>query len=68
MPDVRGRSAREAVQALTAAGLFVNVSGTGVVATQSPEPGAPIELGMRSLLRLQRAAVLPNPPPPVDVR
>ena len=68
MPDVRGLSARDALQALTAVGLFVNISGAGLVVTQSPEPGAPIESGMRSVLRLQRAVAPPNPPPPVDIR
>ena len=52
----------------TAAGLFVNVTGTGVVSIQSPEAGSPIEPGIRSVLRLQRAVVVPDAPPPVDVR
>ena len=56
MPDVRGLGAREALNVLNAAGLSVRVNGSGVVATQSPEPGTPIESGSWSLLSLKRAA------------
>jgi len=60
MPDVRGLSAREALNTLNAAGLSVRMSGSGVVATQSPEPGTPIESGSWSLLSLRRAATDPR--------
>jgi cell division protein FtsI (penicillin-binding protein 3) len=59
MPDVRGLSAREALSTLGDAGLSVRISGSGVVATQSPEPGTPIESGGWSLLSLRRAT--PDP-------
>jgi cell division protein FtsI (penicillin-binding protein 3) len=68
MPDVRGLGVREALRVLTAAGLFVDVIGTGVVAAQSPEPGTPIEPGIRGVLRLQRAVVIPDAPLPVAAR
>jgi cell division protein FtsI (penicillin-binding protein 3) len=54
MPDVRGLSARDAVRILSAAGLVVRVSGSGLVAEQSPAPGAPIEAADVSELALRR--------------
>jgi cell division protein FtsI (penicillin-binding protein 3) len=68
MPDVRGLGAREALQALTRAGLLVNVSGSGMVASQFPQPGDPIEPGSRALLRLRREVVVPDSPPAADGR
>jgi hypothetical protein len=56
MPDVRGFSARDALRALAAAGLTVRVHGVGLVATQSPEPGEPIENGEWTTLELGRGA------------
>ena len=54
MPDVRGLSARDAMRVLSQAGLSVRVSGSGSVATQSPEPGQPIEAGGWSTIELRR--------------
>ena len=54
MPDVRGMSAREALRALNSAGLMVRLRGSGVVATQQPEPGERIDTGMTSQLVLER--------------
>jgi cell division protein FtsI (penicillin-binding protein 3) len=68
MPDVRGFGAREALQVLTRAGLLVNVSGSGMVTSQFPEPGDPIEPGIRAQLRLRREAVVRDAPPPADGR
>ncbi len=53
-PDFRGLSAREAVRVLTKIGLSVRLNGHGVVTSQSPAPGTPIEAGMASELWLQR--------------
>jgi membrane peptidoglycan carboxypeptidase len=61
MPDVRGLSAREALNTLNAVGLSVRISGSGVVAAQSPEPGTPIESGSWSQLSLRRAVADPRP-------
>jgi cell division protein FtsI (penicillin-binding protein 3) len=55
MPDVRGLSARDAVRVLNGAGLQVRVTGVGVVASQSPDPGEPIETGSWGTLELRRA-------------
>jgi cell division protein FtsI (penicillin-binding protein 3) len=54
MPDVRGLGAREALRVLARAGLTPRLDGTGVVVSQMPEPGAPVEPGMSGLLRLGR--------------
>lgn len=55
MPDLRGRSAREAAIAAARQGLIVELKGSGRVLTQSPEPGAELEAGMTCLLTLSRS-------------
>jgi len=57
LPDLRGLSAREAVHVLTSIGLTAHLTGVGVVASQSPAPGTPIEPGMACVLRLERNAM-----------
>jgi hypothetical protein len=47
-------SAREALRVLTKLGLTARLKGTGVVTTQTPAPGTPIEPGMACELRLER--------------
>lgn len=54
VPDVRGLSVREALRVLGRAGLSTRVSGDGVVTTQSPEAGAPLERGGYISLQLKR--------------
>lgn len=54
MPDLRGSSAREAVQVLTAAGLRPRLTGTGFVVEQSIEPGAVLQPGTSVHLKLGR--------------
>jgi cell division protein FtsI (penicillin-binding protein 3) len=54
LPDFRGLSAREALRVLTKLGLTARLRGTGVVTTQTPAPGTPIEPGMACELRLER--------------
>jgi cell division protein FtsI (penicillin-binding protein 3) len=54
MPDLRGRSAREAAIAAARRGLVVELSGSGQVFSQDPEAGTPIEPGMSCRLRLTR--------------
>ena len=54
MPDLRGRSAREAAIAAARRGLVVELRGSGQVIAQSPEPGAEIEPGLTCLLTLGR--------------
>ena len=39
MPDLRGRSAREAAIAAARRGLIVELQGSGRVVAQTPEPG-----------------------------
>jgi beta-lactam-binding protein with PASTA domain len=56
MPDLRGRSAREAATLAARRGLIVELKGSGRVVSQSPEPGAEIEAGMTCSLRLSRGA------------
>ena len=52
MPDLLGRSAREAAIAAARRGLVVELAGSGRVTAQSPEPGASIEAGMTCRLEL----------------
>jgi cell division protein FtsI (penicillin-binding protein 3) len=54
MPDVRGLSARDAMRALGAVGITPRLDGDGVVVSQTPAAGEPIETG-RSVLQLRRA-------------
>ncbi len=54
MPDVRGLSGRDALRVLGAVGLQVRMSGQGVVSTQTPEPGEPVDSGNWSVVQLQR--------------
>ena len=54
MPDLRGRSAREAAIAAARRGLIVELHGTGRVVAQSPEPGTEIEAGNSCVLTLGR--------------
>jgi hypothetical protein len=56
MPDLRGRSAREAAIAAARRGLIVELTGTGKVISQTPEPGAEIEPGMTCRLSLTSAS------------
>jgi cell division protein FtsI/penicillin-binding protein 2 len=60
MPDVHGMSAREALRKLGAAGLKVEVNGSGLVATQSPDPGQPISSGTACVLELRRTPPTPK--------
>jgi len=52
MPDLRGRSAREAAIAAARRGLVVELHGSGQVVAQAPEPGAEIEPGVTCVLTL----------------
>jgi cell division protein FtsI (penicillin-binding protein 3) len=56
MPDLRGRSAREAAIAAARRGLVVELRGSGRVVAQAPEPGAEIEAGHTCVLTLGREA------------
>jgi membrane peptidoglycan carboxypeptidase len=56
MPDLRGRSAREAVIEAARLGLIVELRGSGRVVAQRPEPGTALEAGNACVLTLKRAA------------
>jgi cell division protein FtsI (penicillin-binding protein 3) len=56
MPDLRGRSAREAAIAAARRGLVVELRGSGHVVEQSPGPGMEIEPGNTCVLTLGREA------------
>jgi hypothetical protein len=62
MPDLRGLGARDAIRALIGAGLTPRVNGQGVVATQYPEPGAPVTAGGWGAIRLTREPRPAGPP------
>jgi len=55
MPDLRGRSAREAAIAAARRGLVVELRGSGQVVAQTPEPGVEIEPGNTCTLTLGHA-------------
>jgi cell division protein FtsI (penicillin-binding protein 3) len=57
LPDLRGLSAREALRVLTKIGLTARFTGNGVVTSQTPSPGTPIEPGMACELKLERTPV-----------
>ena len=59
MPDLRGLSARQAVHSLTAIGLRAQITGTGFVVEQSPEPGAELIPGGYGTVKLGRRAPAP---------
>jgi hypothetical protein len=61
MPDLRGLSAREAVQSLTSLGLRARLTGSGSVVEQSIQPGSALVPGGGVLLKLGRG-VAPVPP------
>src|SRR5262249_39980963 len=56
IPDLRGMSAREAIHQLARLGLTAHVSGDGIVVSQDPVPGTPIEEGSTCGLLLARTA------------
>ncbi len=45
MPDLRGQTVREAVRNLVESRLKVNISGSGIVQRQTPDPGSLVKLG-----------------------
>jgi cell division protein FtsI (penicillin-binding protein 3) len=61
MPDLRGRSAREAAVAAARRGLIVELKGSGSVVEQSLAPGTELEAGMTCVLVLSRDAALEVP-------
>jgi cell division protein FtsI (penicillin-binding protein 3) len=56
MPDLRGRSAREAAIAAARRGLIVELRGSGRVVAQTLQPGTEIEAGNTCVLTLARDA------------
>jgi hypothetical protein len=66
MPDLRGRSAREAAIMAARRGLIVELKGSGTVLAQAPEPGSAVEPGVVCRLDLGQVAagaptLLPGP-------
>ena len=59
VPDVRGLSAREAIQKLARVGLTARASGNGIVVAQQPEPGSLLEAGAVCRLVLTRQVSRP---------
>ena len=54
MPDVRGLSARQALEVLGRSRLVARLDGVGVVVSHEPAPGEPIDHGTTAVLRLER--------------
>jgi stage V sporulation protein D (sporulation-specific penicillin-binding protein) len=61
MPSVIGLSAREATSLLTKAGLTVRPLGQGVVVSQAPEAGTPVDTDDTAVLQLERTRPVPAP-------
>jgi cell division protein FtsI (penicillin-binding protein 3) len=61
VPDVRGMSAREAVQKLVKLGLIARISGDGVVVAQEPAGGTALEPGRVCRLILDRSPAHKTP-------
>jgi len=55
IPDLRGLTAREAVRTLVKLGLVARITGDGVVVTQEPAAGTPLERGAICRLVLARS-------------
>jgi cell division protein FtsI (penicillin-binding protein 3) len=64
MPELRGMSAREAVQTLVRLGLVPRVVGDGLVSEQDLAPGMAIERGATVVVHLERRT--PPPPPATE--
>ena len=63
MPSLLNLSAREATRVLTRAGLTVRVAGDGVVVSQYPEAGMPVEPGDTAVLQLRLTRPVVQAPP-----
>ena len=61
VPDVTGMSARDAIRQLMKGGLNARLSGDGVVVSQDPPAGTPLEPGMVCRLVLDRSAARRSP-------
>ena len=59
MPDLRGLSARQAVEALGPLGVSTRVTGDGFVVDQEPGPWAPVDRGGPVILNLERHSAYP---------
>jgi cell division protein FtsI (penicillin-binding protein 3) len=70
MPDLRGRSAREAAIRAVRRGMLVELRGSGRVVEQRPAPGEPYEAGATCILTLaiRPRLVPPVAPPPAPAR
>jgi cell division protein FtsI (penicillin-binding protein 3) len=60
LPDLRGLSARDAMQAVVRLGMTVRLRGEGQVVDQRPDPGTALEPGGTTTLWLERAPVASN--------
>ena len=60
LPDLRGLSARDAMQAVVRLGMTVRLRGEGHVVDQQPDPGTALEPGGTTTLWLERAPVASN--------
>jgi hypothetical protein len=61
VPDVTGMSARDAIRQLMKGGLNARLAGDGVVVSQDPPAGTPLEPGMVCRLVLDRSAARRSP-------
>ena len=59
MPDLYGMSARDAVRTLVKIGLMARISGDGLVVSQDPPAGTPLEAGGVCRVTLARSLARP---------
>jgi cell division protein FtsI (penicillin-binding protein 3) len=55
VPDLIGLSARDAIRRIVKLGMVPHLAGDGIVISQEPEPGTPIEAGAACRLVLKRS-------------
>ncbi|HEX4824651.1 MAG TPA: penicillin-binding protein [Candidatus Polarisedimenticolaceae bacterium] len=66
VPDVRGKTAREAIAALVARGYRARVEGDGVVVRVTPAAGTPLAAGQACVLHLGDPKAIEKDPAPLD--
>ncbi len=54
VPDFRGKTVREVVEASSESGLLVKLAGSGIAQAQSPPPGTPLVSGMKVRVQFRR--------------
>jgi cell division protein FtsI (penicillin-binding protein 3) len=62
VPDLRGLGARDALRTVAQLGMSARLEGAGIVVSQYPAAGTPIERGSTAVLTLERTVTTAAPP------